>query len=193
MTHTLHRQPKQPRLANHPCNMASKQVAAKVDWTKISSTLGLTGQTASSLLSFRKRNEEAKVKLLHLNEQPTTVDFSYYRGVLKNQKIVDQLESAFKSFKPVTYDTSKQVKTIEAFEAKALENAESTEAKVKDELSALGTTLSNIKSARAFEDLVVEDITKAAPEVDKKVEEMVKKGRWDVPGYDEKFGSTVIM
>lgn len=193
MTHTLHRQPKQPRLANHPCNMASKQVAAKVDWTKISSTLGLTGQTASSLLSFRKRNEDAKVKLLHLNEQPTTVDFSYYRSVLKNQKIVDQLESAFKSFKPVTYDTSKQVKTIEAFEAKALENAESTEAKVKDELSALGTTLSNIKSARAFEDLVVEDITKAAPEVDKKVEEMVKKGRWDVPGYDEKFGSTVIM
>lgn len=193
MTNVLRLLPSRQRLANHPCNMASKQVAAKVDWAKISSTLGLTGQTAGSLQAFRKRNEDAKVKLFHLSEQPTTVDFSYYRGVLKNQKVVDQLESAFKSFSPVTYDTSKQIKTIEAFEAKALENAESTEAKVKDELSALGKTLSNIKSARAFEDLVVEDITKAAPEVDKKVEEMVKKGRWDVPGYDEKFGSTVIM
>lgn len=171
--------------------MATK--VAKVDWTKIVSTLGLTGQTAASLVAFRKRSEDAKVKLSKLEAEPTTVDFSQYRSVLKNQKIIDEVEKAFKGFKPVTYDTSKQIKTIEAFEAKALENAESTQSSVTDEIKSLEETLKNIQGARAFEDLVVEDILKAAPEVDEKVAEMVKKGKWNVPGYEEKFGSTVVM
>ncbi|PRT52396.1 ATP synthase subunit d, mitochondrial [Wickerhamiella sorbophila] len=173
--------------------MATKQVTTKLDWGKIVSTLGLTGSTASSLLAFRKRNEDAKTKVNHLEQEDVSIDFAYYKSVLKNQKIVSEVEAAFKSFKPVTYDISKQIKVIETFEAKALENAESTESKVKEELGALKSTLDNIKSARAFEDLVVEDMTKAAPEIDKKVAEMVQKGRWNVPGYEEKFGSTVVM
>lgn len=173
--------------------MATKQVTTKLDWGKIVSTLGLTGSTSGSLLSFRRRNEDAKLKVNTLESQPVDVDFSYYKSALKNQNILNEVESAFKSFKPTTYDTSKQIKTIEAFEAKALENAESTQSKVSEELGSLKETLSNIKGARAFEDLVVEDILKAAPEVDEKVEEFIKKGRWDVPGYSEKFGSTVIM
>lgn len=173
--------------------MSAKQVATKLDWGKIVSTLGLTGSTSSSLLAFRRRNEDAKVKLSNLETQTTEVDFAHYRNILSNQKVLSEVENALKSFKAVTYDTSKQIKTIEAFEAKALENAEATQSKVSQELSSLKETLNNIKSARAFEELVVEDITKAAPEVEEKVQEFIKKGRWDVPGYAEKFGSTVIM
>ena len=172
--------------------MASKQVA-KLDWGKIVSTLGLTGSTASSLLAFRKRNEDAKTKLNALQQESTEIDFSHYKSVLKNQKVVSEIESAFSSFKPVTYDIAKQIKTIEAFEAKAVENAQATESKVQEELGALKKTLDNIKSARAFEELTLNDMTKAVPDINKKVDEMVKKGRWDVPGYEEKFGSTVVM
>lgn len=173
--------------------MATKQVTTKLDWGKILSTLGLTGSTSSSLLKFRARNEEAKAKLLRLESTELDIDFDHYKRVLKNQKIVAEIEQAFKSFKPVTYDISNQLKTIKAFEAKAIENAEATQAKVQDELAALQETLQNIKSARAFEELVIEDMTKAVPEIDQKVEELVKRGRWDVPRHDETFGSTVVM
>jgi len=173
--------------------MSAKQVTTKLDWGNIIKTLGLTGSTSSSLVAFRRRNDEAKTKINALEAQPTTVDFAHYKNVLKNQKVLSEVESAFNSFKATTYDTSKQVKTIEAFEAKALENAEATQSKVSEELGALNETLSNIKNARAFEELVVEDVLKAAPEVEEKVQEFIKKSRWDVPGYTEKFGSTVIM
>lgn len=165
----------------------------KLDWAKIISTLGLTGSTASSLQAFRKRHDDAIKKLYELNSQSTEVDFSQYRSVLKNQKIVDDIEQAFKKFKPVTYDVSKQLKTIEAFEAKALENAKDTEAKVVAELTDLQTTLDNIQSARPFDQLTINELAVARPEVDEKVYELLNKKRYEVPGYEEKFGSTVIM
>lgn len=85
------------------------------------------------------------------------------------------------------------MKTIEAFEAKALENAKATESKVEAELSDLIKTLDNIESARPFNELTVDDVLAAKPELETKVQEMVKKGRWDVPGYSEKFGSLAVM
>lgn len=157
------------------------------------STLGLTGATASSLHAFKKRHDDATKKVFELSSQPTTVDFAHYRSVLKNQTIVDEIEKAVNAFKPVTYDTSKQIKTIEAFEAKALENADATKQKVQAELSDLQQTLQNIESARPFEQLTLEDMIKARPDIDSKVVEMVKKGRYDLPGYEDKFGNTVIM
>jgi len=48
------------------------------------------------------------------------VDFAHYRSVLKNQKVVDELENTFKSFKPVDYDVSAQLKAIDQFQAKAV-------------------------------------------------------------------------
>lgn len=153
----------------------------------------MTGSTASSLHAFRKRYEDARKKTFELSQQPTTVDFDYYRSVLKNQKVVDEIEKAYKGFKPTTYDVSKQLKTIEAFEAKAVENAEATQGKVAAELTELQKTLDNIESARPFEQLTFEDLDKARPDIDAKVIEVVKKGRYDLPGYEEKFGSTVIM
>ncbi|KAG5360488.1 ATP synthase subunit d [Yarrowia sp. B02] len=172
---------------------AARSSAVKVDWGKIVSSLGLTGATVSSLQAFRKRHEEAKKNAYELENQPTTVDFAHYRKILKNQKVVDEIEQHFKSFSPVTYDVSKQLKTIDAFEAKALEDAKATEGKVNQEIGDLQKTLENIESARPFDQLSVDDVFKARPDLEKKVEEMVKKGRWSIPGYNDKFGSVVLM
>ncbi|CCG84323.1 protein of unknown function [Taphrina deformans PYCC 5710] len=173
--------------------MSVRSAASKVDWTTVTTKLGLTQNTLSGLSAFRKRNTDAKDKINQLESQKQTVDFSQYRSVLKNQAIVDEIEKAYKSFKPATYDVAGQIKAIEQFEAKAVENAQTTAKTIDAELSDLQATLQNIEQARPFEDLTVDDVMKARPDIQKNVETMVKKGRWVIPGYNDKFGSTVIM
>jgi hypothetical protein len=90
-----------------------------------------------------------------LSEQPQTVDFSHYRSILKNQAVVDEIERSFSSFKPKTYDVSRQIKAIEAFEGQAVKSAEETKSVVDKELKDLEKTLKNIEDARPFEDLTV--------------------------------------
>ncbi len=90
-----------------------------------------------------------------LSELPTTVDFAQYRSTLKNQAVVDEIERRFKAFKPVTYDVSRQIKAIEAFEVEAVRNAEATKEKVDLELKDLEKTLKNIEDARPFNELTV--------------------------------------
>ncbi|CAI8500875.1 hypothetical protein CAS74_005083 [Pichia kudriavzevii] len=170
----------------------ASSAASKLNWSKIIPQLGLTGQTASSLTAFKKRNDEAKKVLYTLKEQPTEVDFGAY-SQLKNSKIVSTIKSDVASFKPSTIDLSKQLNIIEAFEVKAIENAKKTESLVLAELSELEKTLDNIESARPFDQLTVEDVVKARPDVEDKVQDMVSKGRFEVPGYKEKFGDLVIM
>ncbi|ODV91908.1 hypothetical protein CANCADRAFT_22959, partial [Tortispora caseinolytica NRRL Y-17796] len=167
--------------------------AVKVDWAKLTTTLGLKGNTLQSLTSFRKRHEDALRQVTELKAQPAEVDFAYYRSVLKNQKVIDELEKYAKSFKPVTYDVSKILKTIDAFEAKAVDNAKTTEEKVASELKQLQAALDDIETARPIDQLTVDDVVKARPDIDEKVDEMVIKGKWNIPGYKEKFGSLVIM
>lgn len=121
----------------------------------MTSSLGLRGQTVASLQAFKKRNEDARRKIQQLQEQSTTVDFAAYRSSLKNQAIVDEIEKRFKAFKPVTYDVSRQIKAIDAFEVEALKNAEATKQAVDLELKDLAATLKNIEEARPFEDLTV--------------------------------------
>lgn len=60
--------------------MASK--AAAVNFHKILSS-GLGKETSAQLAVFRKRSEDARRVLNQLKSQPTTVDFSHYKGVLK--------------------------------------------------------------------------------------------------------------
>jgi hypothetical protein len=86
--------------------------------------------------------------------------------VLKNQAIVDEIEKSFSSFKPQTYDVSRQLKAIEAFEAQAVQSAEETKAVVDKELSDLQKTLKNIEDARPFDELTV-----------------VRTCRWDGDGF----------
>lgn len=153
--------------------MASLRAAAKqIDWTKLSNTL--PSETVAALQAFRKRNDEAKRLLNELKEQSTTVDFAYYRNVLKNQAIVDQAEKAVQGFKPVAYNLDAQLKAIDQFEAKAVsflyyrlstctnitlfiqvEKASSTVQKIDAELKDLQATLGHIEGSRPIEQLTV--------------------------------------
>lgn len=49
--------------------------------------------------------------------------------------------------------------------------------------------MKNIEDARPFDQLTVDDVVAARPEIGRTVDEMVKKGKWTTPGYDEKFGN----
>jgi len=173
--------------------MATRSAALKLDWAKVTTSLGLRGQTVSGLQAFKKRNDDARRKLQTLHEQPTTVDFAQYRSVLKNQAVVDEIEKRFNAFKPATYDVNRQLKAIEAFEVEAVKNAEATKTKVDLELQDLEKTLRNIETARPFEDLTVDEVAAAEPSIDEKTAKLVSKGRWSVPGYKEKFGDLSVL
>jgi predicted nucleic acid-binding Zn-ribbon protein len=135
--------------------MASRSAVAKIDWTKLTSALSLNPQTTSALTAFRKRNVDAHNKLNQLKTARTTVDFAYYRSVLKNQKVIDDIEKAAREFKPVTYDVSTILSGIEKFEGEAVKNAEDTEKKISEQLVDLEQTIKNIEQARAPDDLSV--------------------------------------
>ncbi|KAH8986331.1 ATP synthase d subunit [Lactarius akahatsu] len=173
--------------------MATKAATAAVDFTRIYSSLGLGKETVAALQAFRKRHSEAQRIAGQLNAQPTTVDLAHYRSVLKNKAVVDEVEKVLRDFKPVTYDVSAHIKAIETFETKAVAKAKETEAKIDVELKDLQATLSNIQDARPFEDLTVDEVGQAHPRILETVENMVKKGKWTVPGYKEKFGDLSLM
>ncbi|KAG6900104.1 hypothetical protein C0993_002788 [Termitomyces sp. T159_Od127] len=183
------------RLTDTPnsLEMATKATAAVVDFARIYTSLGLGKETIASLQAFRKRNTEAQRLNAQYASQPTTVDFAHYRSVLKNKAVVDEAEKILKEFKPVSYDVGAHLKAIETFEAKAVEKAKETEQKIDVELSELQATLANIEDARPFDQLTVEDVGKAHPRLIEVVETMVKKGKWTVPGYKEKFGDLNLM
>ena len=70
-----------------------------------------------------------------------------------------------------------------------VKQAEESSVKIEAELKDLKATLDNIESARPFEQLSTTDIIRARPEIGETVAEIVKKGKWTLPGYEEKFGS----
>jgi len=135
----------------------------KLDWTKLGTQLGLKGSTANALAAFKKRNDDARRKVQILSEQPQSVDFSHYRQILRNQGVIEEIERAFKDFKPAKYDVDRQIKAIEAFEQQALKSAEETKGVVDRELKELDKTLKNIEEARPFEQLTVVRITPGIP------------------------------
>lgn len=97
--------------------------------------------------------------------------------------MVDEIEKRFKAFQPAKYDVTRQLKAIEAFEVEAVKNAEATKEKVDLELKDLQATLTNIETARPFEELTVDEVCAAEPSIDEKTAKLVSKGRWTVPGY----------
>jgi hypothetical protein len=82
-----------------------------------------------------------------------------------------------------------------------VKSAEETKSVVDRELSDLQKTLKNIEEARAFDELTVvcawrewwdsgqvlmrgqDEVAAAQPDIDKRTEQLVSKGRWAVPGY----------
>lgn len=159
------------------------RAALKLDWSKVGTQLGLRGSTATALANFKKRNDDARRRVQVLSEEPTTVDFGHYRSILKNTAVIDEIEQYFKTFQPKTYDVNKQIKAIESFEQVAIKNAEETKSKVEVELRSLEKALNDIEGARPWEEMTVDEITAAAPEIDEYTARLVKKGRWMPPGY----------
>ncbi|GAA5877941.1 hypothetical protein JCM1840_000119 [Sporobolomyces johnsonii] len=162
---------------------------AVVDWGRITTKLGLGKDTLAQLNAFRNRAAAARAANAQFKEAKTTVDFEHYRALLKNKEVVAEGEKLFKSFKPVDYDVQAQLKAIAAFESKAVSSAKEAATKIEAELGNLNSTLKNIEDARPFEQLTLDDVAKARPEITKAVETMVSKGKWTVPGYTEKFGN----
>jgi len=173
--------------------MASKAAVAAVDFARVYTSLGLGKETVAALQAFRKRHMDAQRIQSTYAAQPVTVDLEHYRSVLKNKAVVDEAEKILKEFKPVTYDVSTHLKAIETFEAKAVAKAQETSAKIDEELKDLQATLANIEDARPFEDLTVDEVGNAHPRITEAVETMLKKGKWSVPGYKEKFGDLSLM
>ncbi|KAI5963250.1 ATP7 [Candida pseudojiufengensis] len=171
----------------------AQSATKKINFAGLIKSLGLTGETAASLNAFKKRYDEAKKTNIDLLAQPTEVDFNHYRSVLKNSKIVDEVEKAVQSFKPVSIDLSKNLKNIDIFEQKAIENAQLTEKSVGKEIEALKATLKDIESSRPFDQLTVDDVAAARPDLDDKVTYMVKRGKWNLKSYQETFGDLSVM
>ncbi|KXL42260.1 hypothetical protein M433DRAFT_150985 [Acidomyces richmondensis BFW] len=172
---------------------ATRNAAMKIDWAALPTKLGLKGSTAGALQAFKKRNDDARRRVQQLSEQPQTVDFAHYRSILKNQDIIAEMEKQVNNFQVKKYDVSRQIKAIEAFEAQAVKSAEETKQKVDAELQDLEKTLKNIETARPFEDLTVDEVVAARPDIDQRVAQLVSKGRWQVPGYKEKFGDLSVL
>lgn len=142
-------------LTSSASSLRQRSAALKLDWAKVTTSLGLRGQTVASLQAFKARNDNAKRKVQQLSELPTEVNFAEYRTLLKNQAVVDEIEKRFKAFRPQSYDVNRQIKAIETFQAEAVKNAEATKEKVDLELQDLNKTLKNIEEARSFEELTV--------------------------------------
>jgi len=160
---------------------------SRINWGKIMNAVASQPSTQASLSGFRKQYDDLKRQVSVLEEQKVTVDFAQYRKVLANQKVIDQLELTLKKFTPVTYDLSAQQEIIAAFETKALDKAQAFSKQIETEVATLKETKLNIENARPIEELSVEDVAKAIPEIDEKTEDMVKKGEWNVPGLAEKI------
>ncbi|KAJ3373424.1 ATP synthase d subunit [Allomyces arbusculus] len=172
----------------------ARAAAAKaLDFGRLTVTLRLKQDTVASLSAFRKRHEELVRTVAGLEEQRQSIDFAHYRSVLKNQAVVDQAEAALKAFTPAQYDLAAQLKVIEAYEAKAVERAQQTAAAVNEQLAELRETLENIEKARPIDQLTVDDVVRAKPEIETIVEERVKNGQWDVEEYNAKFGDARVV
>eukprot|EP00842_Homolaphlyctis_polyrhiza_P003864 jgi/Hompol1/4479/HPOL_003674-RA len=168
----------------------AKSLAARIDWSALSAKL--KPDTVAAVNAFRRRHGELAKVVADLKEHQVAIDFARYRSTLKNQKVVDEAEKAFKSFKPATYDLAEQLRIIKEKETLAVAAAQKTATKIKAELVELNELLTNIETARPLEQLTVDDVAKAFPDIDKTVEKMALRGQWKVPGYYEKFGEFIV-
>ncbi|TPX38592.1 hypothetical protein SeMB42_g06646 [Synchytrium endobioticum] len=169
--------------------MASNAVAkaaSSVNWSSVTSKL--KPETVAALNAFRRRHADLTKQVQEFREQQISIDFGSYQKVLQNKKVVADAERAFTKFSPATIDLSDIIRKIETQESAAVAQAEKTVQSLHGELNELNDLLTNIETARPVEQLTVQDVIKAMPELDATVEKMAKRGQWRVPGYYEKFG-----
>lgn len=166
----------------------STSAVHRINWTAL--TAKLKPEVAAGLNAFRRRHAELQQNVASLKEeiQNNPIEFNDYRSVLKNQGVVSEAEKVYKSFKPTTYNLSEQNKLIEKQQAVAVERAKKTAAIVKTELTDLKKLLKDIETARPVDQLTVDDVATAFPQLDETVANMVKRHQWDTPHFREKFG-----
>lgn len=109
-------------------------------------------ETLAALSAFRKRATDARVAHQTYSNAPKSVDFEHYRSVLKNKDIVAEGEKLFKSFKPVDYDLSAQLKAIEAFEQKAVSMTNETPNSRRTDTLVRLTTVGQVSSGDCLQD-----------------------------------------
>ncbi|KAL7409709.1 ATP synthase d subunit [Mrakia frigida] len=177
--------------------MASKvtKAAVVVDFARIQATYGLGKESLSALATFRKRATDAAVQNSLLSEANSQgkVDFAHYRSILKNQAVIDEIEKSISTFKPVAQDITADLKALAAFEAKAVVLSEATCVKIEESVVDLKQDLQNIVECRPIEDLTVNEVIEAIPELRDTLEIMAYNTRWDWPGHKEKFGTMSIL
>lgn len=154
---------------------------------------GLTAtETLSEVSTFRARHTAAATRNASLRSSAPQLDLAKYKSVLKDQSALQNAEKVLSSFKPVSYDLGKIQGVVDAFESRAVEQAKATVEKISAEEDSLNATLSNIKDARPFEDLTVDEVGSAQPQITQAVETMIKKGKWTVPGYRVSTSLTLL-
>lgn len=79
----------------------------KVNWSKL--TAPLRPETVAAIAAFRGRNVELLKQIETLQAQDVTLDFAGFRNRIADSKVVDDAEKVLSSFKPKTFDTSKQI------------------------------------------------------------------------------------
>lgn len=164
-------------------------VKQAVDWTAVSAKL--KPETVASINAFRRRHTELQKLVTDLrdqNKQP--INFDVYK--LKNKRVVEEAQRAWSGFKPAAYDLTTQLRVIGDHEGRAISSAQQTTQKMSVELEELKEMLDNIEQSRPIDQLTVDDVVKAAPEIEPTVEKMAKRSQWRVPGYYEKFGEFLV-
>ncbi|RKO99171.1 hypothetical protein CXG81DRAFT_14886 [Caulochytrium protostelioides] len=171
---------------------AVKSAATRIDWTGLAAKL--RPETTAAVGAFRRRHADLLKRVDDLKAKDAAgIDFAAYRAQLKqNAGVVAAAEKSFKAFKPATIDLAEQLKVIDAEEKKAVAAAKQTAAQVHTELTEMKQMLQDIESARPVDQLTVDDIAKAYPELVPTAEKMVKRGQWVVPGYQAKFGDFAL-
>ena len=51
----------------------------------------------------------------------------------------------------------------------------------------------SLRDVQAANEVLQDEVVAAQPDIDKRVEQLVSKHRWQVPGYKEKFGDLSVL
>ncbi|KAI8906924.1 hypothetical protein EDD86DRAFT_192668 [Gorgonomyces haynaldii] len=168
----------------------SKSAAQRIDWGALGTKL--KPDTLAQISVFRRRHQELTKLVGELREQNKSIDFAFYESKLQNKKVVSEAKKTFEQFKPAAFDLQQQLKVIQEHEQQAVQLAKQTEQKIQVELKELQELLVNIEQARPVDELTVDDVAKAYPELEETVAKMAKRGQWRVPGYYERFGEFAV-
>ena len=149
----------------------------------------LSKETLQKVALFKGKHLQLKKELQELKEFKKLNTSAYS---LQNTELLKKAQFQLDGFKPLKLDLEPTLKSIESAKKQHLKLANETLAKIQKEQQELKELLVNIENAKSIDQLTVDDIALAYPELDKTVEKMTKRGQWRVPGYYEKFGEFSI-